>query len=305
VQEGANGDLTLVLRGSPPLAGRLLEFALLAEDTGRICLSGFSVLPDADGNLTSTVHVSREALAARLGHTAVRAVAYPLELADLSIHDVMTLCWSVTMADKATQPAWGALCRRWQKLVPAGSLLHAWAEEVARALGQDQQDTKATAPATPEPKRRQHPPQLRLIGRGTEHRGGAQHRRASRPVGRRFQGKPPREQEVGELLYAAEMTQAALPEERLREPLARIPLGTFEFAGVRYEVLADAQGQVLLSPAPEPGKTHLVLEGVSYLLERLEGEEALCRVIGVERGQLGLFFARRRTEQAQHYIGFE
>jgi hypothetical protein len=136
VQKGANGDLTLVLHGSPTLAGRLLEFALLAEDTGRICLSGFSVLPDEDGDLTSTVHVSREAIAARLGNTAVRAVAYSLELADLSIHDVMTLCWSVTIADKATQPAWGALCRRWKKRVPAGSLLHAWAETAELALGQ-------------------------------------------------------------------------------------------------------------------------------------------------------------------------
>jgi hypothetical protein len=112
------------------------------------------------------------------------------------------------------------------------------------------------------------------------------------------------ESETAALPLAASEGPLALAEERLQEQLSLMSMGTFECDDTSYEALADSTGQVCLTPLPEPGRTRLVLDGVPYTLERIEGEEVLCRVIGLGRGRLGLFFARRRREKNQHHIGF-
>jgi hypothetical protein len=100
-----------------------------------------------------------------------------------------------------------------------------WIQDFEAFSGQQHSEVSIGHTAVPEPERRQHSPQLRLIGGGTEPRGGAQHRPlAATPVGgRRFQGQPPQKPQTEGLAYAADMTQTARTAERPREPHASRP----------------------------------------------------------------------------------
>lgn len=115
------------------------------------------------------------------------------------------------------------------------------------------------------------------------------------------------EEESEELtvLLAASEGHGIAAGENPPEQLALVPIGTFEVEGIRYEALADAEGNVFLQPSPVAGKTHLVLDDVSYVLRRAGGDEGRCQVIGLGRGQLELFFAWRSIEEDQHRIGFK
>ena len=107
------------------------------------------------------------------------------------------------------------------------------------------------------------------------------------------------------LLLAASEGHGIAAGEHPPEQLTLDPIGTFEVEGIRYEALADAEGNVFLQPAPDPGKTHLVLDDIPYGLNRAEDDKGLCPVIGLGRGQLELFFALRSIEEDQHDIGFK
>jgi len=155
-------------------------------------------------------------------------------------------------------------------------------------------DTQTAAPAEPEPARRQHPPRLRLIGGGAEHR-------------QRLRLPTTDEEESEDLIMplAASEGHGIAAEEHPHAQLALVPIGTFEVESISYEASADAEGNVFLQPSPEPGKTHLVLDDIPYVLRRAGGDDGHCQVIGLGRGQLEFFFALRSIEEDQHRIGFK
>lgn len=128
----------------------------------------------------------------------------------------------------------------------------------------------------------------------------ADDKQGGRKQARHLRAEPSTES-AEELPYAA-FEGPALSEERSQEQLSLTPIGTFEFEGVSYEALGDSKGRVFLTPFPEPGKTHFVLDERFYILARVEGAENLCRVLGLGRGRLVLFLRRGK---GQHRIGLE